>query len=138
MTRVDIRRVLLAMEQDQRAVRPDAAGQLALGGLPKLMGGLRRSFRFTRAEAGKLGSLPVWIATGSWRPEALAVFAKDLADQAAKGRPLNLKHCLNNCRKRLRYTLAKTICFLTGSNIDVDRHSRVGGAAPATAKCCRW
>jgi hypothetical protein len=91
VTRIDLHRVLLAMEQDKREQRSDVAGQLALGGLPKLMEGLRQSFRFNRAEAGKLGSLPVWIATGSWRPEALAVFAKDLADQAAKGHPLNLK-----------------------------------------------
>ncbi len=91
VTRIDVRRVLAAMEQDKREVRPDLAGQLALGGLPKLLEGLRRSFRFTRAESGKLDSMPVWIATGSWRPEALAVFAKDLAEQAAQGKPLNLK-----------------------------------------------
>jgi outer membrane lipoprotein-sorting protein len=91
VTRIDIRRVLAAIEQDKHATGPNVASQLALGGLPKLMEGVRQSFRFNRAEAGKLGELPVWIATGSWRPEALAVFAKDLADQAANGRPLNLK-----------------------------------------------
>ncbi len=91
VTRIDIRRVLAAAQQDKRDVRADFIGQLSLGGLPKLMEGLRQSFRFNRAEAGKLGDVRVWIATASWRPEALAVFAKDLADQAAKGRPLNLK-----------------------------------------------
>jgi hypothetical protein len=64
---------------------------LTFGGLPKLLDGLQKSFRFSRVEAGKLETMPVWLAVGSWTPEALEPIAKELADQAAHEQPLNLK-----------------------------------------------
>ncbi len=79
------------LQDSDRKFNSDVLGQLAFGGLPKLLDGLQRSFRFNRVEAGRLDTLPVWIAAGSWSPEGIAFVSKELADQAAHEQPLNLK-----------------------------------------------
>jgi hypothetical protein len=91
VNRLDVRRAQQAVLQTAAQRMTDPASELALGGLPKLLAGLQKSFRFTRAEAGQLDVLPVWIVSGVWRPEALVSVSKDLAHQAALGEPLNLK-----------------------------------------------
>jgi hypothetical protein len=91
ITRVDLLKVRQSLEDGQPKHRVEPIGQLALGGLPKLLDGLQHSFRFTRVEAGQLDTLPAWIAVGSWRAEALAPISKELADQVAHEKPLNLK-----------------------------------------------
>ncbi len=93
LERVDLRRVRLALEQ---STKPTEASlnfkqSFAIGGLPEVAENLRKSFSFMRAEAGQLDQLPVWIVTGSWRPEALKLVSKELAEQAATGKPLDLK-----------------------------------------------
>jgi hypothetical protein len=91
ITRIDLGKVRQSLEDSDRKGNLDAVGQLAVGGLPKLLDGLQHSFRFTRVEAGRLDTLPVWIAAGSWLPEAIAPVSNQLADQAAHEKPLNLK-----------------------------------------------
>jgi hypothetical protein len=100
ITKVDIRRVRQALEQNPKSVSANAEHELMWGGLPKLLDGLQRSFRFTSVEADHLDapsvsndgidSLKVWLATGSWRPEALRGFSPSLVNDAAQGRPLNV------------------------------------------------
>src|SRR5262249_29144270 len=89
--RVDLTKVRQTLQDSQR--RPNLASitQLTVGGLPKLVDGLQKAFRFNRVEAGQLESFPVWLAVGLWRPEALEPLSKELAQQAAADRPLNLK-----------------------------------------------
>src|SRR5262249_32762538 len=91
VNRLDVHRAQQAVMQVAAQRMTDPAAELSLGGLPKLLAGLQKSFRFTRAEAGQLDVLPVWIVSGPWRPGALATVSKDLAHQAANGEPLNLK-----------------------------------------------
>jgi hypothetical protein len=91
ITRIDLVKVRQTLRDSDRKEDVDALGQLVIGGLPKLLDGLQRSFRFNRVEAGQLDTLPVWIAAGMWLPEALAPVSKELADQAAHEQPLNLK-----------------------------------------------
>ncbi len=52
-------------------------GTLASGGLPKLLARLADHFDFDRAplRRGQLSQVPVWIATGVWKPEKLASVA---------------------------------------------------------------
>ncbi len=93
VTRVDIHRVRQALANHapgQRQLLP-ASTELAFGGLPKLVDGLKQSFTFSRVEADQLGSLPIWIATGNWRPEVLTPVSKELADEASTGQPLDLR-----------------------------------------------
>ncbi|HZZ27692.1 MAG TPA: hypothetical protein VFE46_06755 [Pirellulales bacterium] len=91
ISRVDLRKVRQMLADADPSLHVDLAKQFALGGLPKLLNNLQSSFRFSRVEAGRLDILPVWIATGTWRPEALATISKDLAMQAALDQPLNAK-----------------------------------------------
>jgi hypothetical protein len=91
ITRIDLVKIRQALQDSDRKVSVDAIGQLAVGGLPKLIDGLQRSFRFNRVEAGRLDTLPVWIAAGSWQPAAIAQVSKELANQAAREQPLSLK-----------------------------------------------
>jgi len=50
------------------------SANLAVGGLPKLVTQLSRTFDFGRApvRSGQLGGIPVWFATGIWHGELLA------------------------------------------------------------------
>jgi len=96
IARIDLRKVREALDNADANSNglpsmTSVTGEFAWGGLPKLLTGLQNSFRFTRVEAGKLDTLPVWIAAGSWRPEAMATISKELAAEAASERPLNLK-----------------------------------------------
>jgi hypothetical protein len=96
VTKVDIRRVSQALEQNPKSIAASAEHELMWGGLPKLLDGLQRSFRFTSVQADHLDapsvsndgvdSLKVWVATGSWRPEALRSSSPSLANDAAQGR----------------------------------------------------
>jgi len=100
VTKVDIRRVRQALEQSPKSVSANAGHELMWGGLPKLLDGLQRSFRFTSVRADHLDapsashegvdSLRVWVATGSWRPEALRALSPSLANDAAQGRPVSV------------------------------------------------
>jgi hypothetical protein len=100
VTKIDIRRVRQALDQNSKSVSANAGHELMWGGLTKLLDGLQRSFRFTSVEAGHLDapsastggvdSLNVWIATGSWRPEALRVLSPNLANDAAQGQPVSV------------------------------------------------
>jgi hypothetical protein len=91
VARIDLARVRLALHHPQAFHGRMLTADLALAGLERLIEGLAASYHFERIEAGKLDTLPVWIATGTWRPETLVSVSKDLADQATNGQPLDLK-----------------------------------------------
>jgi hypothetical protein len=91
ITRVDLVKVRQTLEDADHSGNMNVISQLAVGGLPKLLNGLEHSFRYSRVEAGRLDTMPVWIAAGSWLPEAISPVSKQLADQAAHEQPLNLK-----------------------------------------------
>jgi hypothetical protein len=95
ITRIDVFRARQALakqttDHGSRQILPVTA-ELAFGGLPKLVDGFKKSFIFSRVEADRLDAMPVWVATGAWRPEAVAGLSKDLADQAAAGQPFDLR-----------------------------------------------
>jgi hypothetical protein len=125
LDRIDLRRVRQALEQaSNTADRPlSFKDDLAIGGLPQVAESLRKSFHFTRAEAGQLDQLPVWIATGSWQPEVLKPIAKELAEQAANGKPLDLK--------KLPPQMPEEVCVYLGQDdlfpYRIDYRRRRGG-----------
>src|SRR5262245_37116752 len=97
ITKIDTHRVRQALEQNRKPISANAEHELMWGGLPKLLDGLQRSFRFTSVQADHLDapsashdgvdSLKVWVATGSWRPEALRALSPSPSNDAAQGRP---------------------------------------------------
>lgn len=91
ITRIDMLRVRQALAENPRRAAAVSMTDLGLYGLPALIDGLRRTFRFDRVEAGKLDVMPVWVLTGTWQPDALEFISKDLAKQAVAGERLDLK-----------------------------------------------
>jgi len=100
ITKIDIRRIRQALEQNRKPISANAEHELMWGGLPKLLDGFQRSFCFTSVQADHLDapsasndgvdSLKVWVATGTWRPEALRGFSATLANDAAQGRSVTV------------------------------------------------
>jgi hypothetical protein len=72
--RIDVNRVNRALEEDGEVFEPGRIGAWpGLGGLPKLLRGLRASFDFTGIESTWLGEqLPVYRLRGEWKQEKLS------------------------------------------------------------------
>lgn len=71
LSRIDIRRVREAkFDRGGRRSRFEQI-QLALCGLPKLIESLHTNFAFRIVQSDRLDGVPVWVARGTWRPEAL-------------------------------------------------------------------
>ncbi len=70
LSRIDVRRVLRAISDSE--IRSEVSqiraplSLIALGGIPRLMGALQRSFVFVRVEEDNLGGVPVWVLHGHW------------------------------------------------------------------------
>src|SRR5262249_53289652 len=78
VARIDLARVRPALHHPQAFHGRMLTADLSLAGLERLIEGLGATFRFEKIEAGQLDTLPVWIATGAWRPETLVSVSKDL------------------------------------------------------------
>jgi len=93
LSRLDVARAKEGLDQAERAGgsgRPDILP--GLGGLPKLLRGLHRSFLFTSAEAGHLGKeeRPVWRLVGSWTEDRLVELLPRQKKAIRSGEPANL------------------------------------------------
>jgi hypothetical protein len=66
-------------------------GGLPIGGLPKLLAGLRQNFQFSQLGETRLGDRRVVAIDGSWRPDRLAAAVPDQRSAIEAGRPLDLK-----------------------------------------------
>ena len=85
LTRIDVRRVSDAMdEQGTRRSQFDQI-QLALCGLPKLLESLNNSFQFRELQQDRLDDVPVIVLRGTWRPEALAATYPDSKAKKVEG-----------------------------------------------------
>ena len=70
---------------------PAAAADVpGLGGISRLIRGLRASFRFATAERGQLGELPVWRLEGDWKADQLAKVLPKQRDAILAGKPADL------------------------------------------------
>lgn len=89
--RVDLNRIHAAIRQRGREPLSDSTTNwMALGGLPRLLGGLDENFQFGPARAAQLGDKPVWIADGRWKAEKLLEMLPDQKDSIAAGKPPDL------------------------------------------------
>lgn len=80
--RIDVDRVLAALQQADAPGGADPARLLGLGGLGRLLTALNRAFDFSHSvPAADLGNVPVYGIAGRWRPETLARFGIESAEQ---------------------------------------------------------
>jgi hypothetical protein len=87
---LDAQRILAAMQTNDAARQRAAVSGLALGGLPRMLHELERSFRFEEAQPSKLASLNVRVLVGRWHPERLALLMPDQAGAIRAGQPADL------------------------------------------------
>lgn len=73
LVRIDLRRIRKAQEAYPQAdpAQWQAGQALHLNGIPGLMLKLHREFEFGEAEPTQVGSTPVWLVRGQWKPERL-------------------------------------------------------------------
>ena len=79
LTCLDAQRVLAAVQKNDAARPRLTTDGLALGGLPRLLRELERSFRFDAPHDSKLGNLPVHMLVGQWQADFLARLLPDQA-----------------------------------------------------------
>jgi len=91
LERIDMERAATAITQAQSSGRMGPFSWPSMGGLPKLLEGLRDAFQFDSAEPGQLLGLPVWRLQGRWRPERLAKFLPEQKKAIQAGAAVNLK-----------------------------------------------
>ena len=84
-------------------------GTLALGGLPKLLACLADHFDFDRAplRRAQLSHVPVWIATGVWKPEKLA----SVAPNAVNGGQIVLEELRGHLPHQVEIQLGQSDLF---------------------------
>jgi hypothetical protein len=104
-----------------------SVGGLPIGGLPKLLAGLRQNFQFTQLGETQLADRRVVAIDGSWRPDRLAAAIPDQRSAIEAGRPVDLK--------RLPARLPEHVVLYIGQSdfllhrIDyLRRNDRAGGA----------
>lgn len=87
LTRVDVKQVLAA----KKPKNPTSLSALGLGGLPQLLRGLDKAFRFTAQTPAHLGEVAVIAVRGEWEPAYLAHLAPDQKAVMEAGRPIDVK-----------------------------------------------
>jgi hypothetical protein len=87
---LDAQRVLEALEKKPDGQQRGAVDGLALGGLPRVLRELVRCFRFEQMQDAKLGTTPVRVLLGQWRPERLAALLPAQAAEINAGKPADL------------------------------------------------
>jgi hypothetical protein len=90
LTVVDVAPVLAALAKEPARGAGTAITDLGLGGLPRLLRSLDRSFDFSRAEEGTRGTLPMLVLHGQWKPEMLARMLPDQAKAIRAGEAADL------------------------------------------------
>ncbi|MBX3415171.1 MAG: hypothetical protein KF708_20975 [Pirellulales bacterium] len=84
---------------------------LGLGGLPKLLAALARDFHFAPPEAANLGSLPVVLLRGDWRPSRLATLLPEQKEAIEKGAAANLSKLAPHVPEQVVLTLGRDDLF---------------------------
>lgn len=84
LSRVDLRRLAGALAKAKTQAKGDASvvnlGELALGGLPRLLVGLRENFQVANVEEGLLGDTRALAVELQWKPERLAAMLPSPAE----------------------------------------------------------
>ena len=129
ISRIDLRRVRESLAR-QPSPKPQTASWLAIGGLPKLLDSLDRSFRFGPVRSGRLDRLDVWIIEGDWDRAALAELAPDQAARLKAGGPPDDSRLPEQIPNRVRLMVGRDDLF--PYRIEYRRVSFENGQLPGT------
>jgi hypothetical protein len=92
--RADALQVMQALQASPAPAEQGRAGEgsrgrpmleIGIGGLPRMMRNIGRSFHFTQMAPLEWGSLPVYGLRGGWSPQALSHIVPEQAEAAAAG-----------------------------------------------------
>jgi hypothetical protein len=97
---VDVARLGRARPKSQGG-SPTADIWLALGGLPKLLGGIEKSFQFGPVMESRLEDLRVWTIEGQWKPARLAQLLPEQKETIEAGKPADLTKLVANLPDRV-------------------------------------
>ncbi len=141
LTQVNLERVRIAIETAAASPTPTAAPpmlapptQLSIGGLPRLVAGIRHSFQFTRLGEAQLGQQRCWVLEGQISPALLIAAAPDQKGTVDAGKQIDQKRWPAQLPERV--TLYISQANLTPCRIDYFRRAAKGergveGGAPA-------
>ncbi|HEV3416260.1 MAG TPA: hypothetical protein VG056_05590 [Pirellulales bacterium] len=91
LNRVDLERIQAQLESDARSASGERPSRVPIGGLSKMLTGLRQNFQFDRAAQTQLGERIVWVIDSQWRPAQLAATVPELRGAIEAGRPIEWK-----------------------------------------------
>lgn len=112
ISRIDLDRVEAQLAPAGRALPVAPLGQWELGGLSKMLTGLRQSFQFTRFLESRLGDRPVWIVDGQWRPAQLIAAVPDQRGTIEAGRTIDIKKLPAHLPERVLLTIGQSDLML--------------------------
>lgn len=92
LSRVDQRRVREAVAKAQNLPVANLDPRwLALGGLGRLMEGLTTAFDFSAPRADQMGTTPVWVVSGQWKPDYLGLLWPEKSAALTAKEPVDLR-----------------------------------------------
>lgn len=84
---------------------------LTIGGLPKLLRNLERSFQFTSITQYRLDTVEVWIVQGDWREERLFELFPEQRERVAKGKNFSTGKVAEHFPDRVRLFIGRADLF---------------------------
>jgi hypothetical protein len=110
--RVDLARLRDAAQQAGNGPPTDwASGNLALGGLPRLMSSLRDHFQFGAPEPGQSEQAQMWVVEGQWKPVILAKLLPGQVDSLLAGSAPDLTGLPPHLPSHIRVVLCQEDLF---------------------------
>ena len=132
LNRLDLERIDEQLRNGGTPEPPLPAGGLPIGGLPKLLAGLRRCFQFTHLGETQLADRRVWVVDGGWRPDRLAAAVPDQRTAIEAGRPIEIKKLPAHLPEHVLLYIGPSDLF--PYRIDyLRRNDRSGGAGQGSA-----
>ncbi len=86
---------------------PQSALALSIGGLPRLVAGVRQNFQFTRLGETQLGQQRVWVLDGQLAPALLIAAAPDQKGNIEAGKTIDLKKLPPQLPERLNLYISQ-------------------------------
>jgi hypothetical protein len=112
ISRIDLDRVEAQLAPGGRSFPVAPLGQWELGGLSKMLAGLRQNFQFTAFLESRLGDRPVWIVDGQWRPAQLIATVPDQRGTIEAGRTIDIKKLPAHLPERVLLTIGQSDLML--------------------------